>query len=140
MKKLLLLIAATLSLTSFSGTITSNGTGGGVWSAGGSWLGGIAPVAGDNAIIAAGDVITVGAATAITTVTVTGSISFTAVSTITVSGNLVMNPGSSIDGAGFTGTINVTGTFQAITGGIETIGRLNITINSTSQIDGTLTY
>jgi len=41
-------------------TITSNGTGGGNWSAGASWAGGVAPVLGtDDAIIAAGDTVTI---------------------------------------------------------------------------------
>lgn len=40
-------------------TISSNGTGGGNWSAGSSWTGGVAPVAGtDNATILSGDTIT----------------------------------------------------------------------------------
>lgn len=37
--------------------ITSNGTGGGGWSSGSSWIGGIAPGAGDRAIISSGDTI-----------------------------------------------------------------------------------
>lgn len=38
--------------------IASNGTGGGNWSVGASWTGGIAPVAGDTVTIANGDLIT----------------------------------------------------------------------------------
>ena len=38
--------------------ITSNGTGGGDWSAGGTWVGGSAPGAGDTATIAVGDTVT----------------------------------------------------------------------------------
>jgi fibronectin-binding autotransporter adhesin len=140
MVKNLFLAFIFLSINLFSNTITSNGTGGGNWSAGGSWLGGIAPVAGDNAIIAGGDVIVISVAnTPITNLTVTGSLSFTVTRTLTVSGNLIMNPGSSIDGTA-TGVVNVTGTFQAVSGGIETIGRLTINVTSTSQIDGALTF
>ena len=37
--------------------ITSNGTGGGVWSAGASWTGGVAPGEGDTCQIRSGDTI-----------------------------------------------------------------------------------
>lgn len=39
-------------------TITSNGTGGGDWSAGASWTGGVAPAGTDSVVIADGDTIT----------------------------------------------------------------------------------
>jgi len=39
-------------------TKTSNGAGGGSWSAGATWQGGIAPVDGDTVVIAAGDTVT----------------------------------------------------------------------------------
>lgn len=38
-------------------TITSNGTGGGLWSAGATWAGGILPADNDTVVIAAGDVV-----------------------------------------------------------------------------------
>jgi|GEM_PF-662299 len=38
-------------------TKTSNGTGGGEWSVGGTWVGGVAPVDGDTVVIAAGDTV-----------------------------------------------------------------------------------
>lgn len=43
-------------------TVYSNGTGGGVWSAGATWAGGVAPTATDNAVIVSGDRVVVGAA------------------------------------------------------------------------------
>lgn len=39
-------------------TITSNGTGGGLWSAGATWVGGSAPVDNDTVVIASGDTVT----------------------------------------------------------------------------------
>lgn len=39
-------------------TITSNGTGGGVWTTGSTWVGGVKPANNDAVVIAAGDVIT----------------------------------------------------------------------------------
>src|SRR5438552_1221536 len=51
-------------------TRTSNGTGGGTWATGGTWVGGVAPLSTDNAIIAAGDTVTLGGATTIVDVTI----------------------------------------------------------------------
>ncbi len=39
-------------------TKTSNGTGGGNWSAGSTWVGGVTPIDGDTVVIAAGDTVT----------------------------------------------------------------------------------
>ena len=49
---------------------TSNGTGGGTRATGTTWVGRVAPGAGDDAIIAAGDTVTLGGATSITNVTI----------------------------------------------------------------------
>lgn len=59
-------------------TKTSNGTGGGNWSAGATWAGGVAPVDGDTVVIAAGDTVTLdvditGWATGINGLTITSS-------------------------------------------------------------------
>ncbi len=43
------------------GTAQSNGTGGGPWSSGSTWQGGVAPVTGDNVIIRDGDQVTINA-------------------------------------------------------------------------------
>jgi hypothetical protein len=53
---------ATGNQTSSATTVYSNGTGGGVWSAGASWAGGVAPTSSDNAVIVSGDRVVVGAA------------------------------------------------------------------------------
>ncbi len=73
------------------------------------------------------------------TLPATGAIFFTGIKIVAMSGNLMMNPGSSIDGT-VTGIITVGGTFSAVIGGTETLGRLTITVASTSQIDGTLRF
>lgn len=58
MRKIILLFSIlSLGHIGFSATITSNGTGGGVFNAGGSWQGGTAPGAADDVIILEGDVI-----------------------------------------------------------------------------------
>ncbi len=50
------------SQTTATTTVYSNGTGGGVWSAGATWVGGVAPTSTDNAVIVSGDRVVVGAA------------------------------------------------------------------------------
>ncbi len=54
--------AASANQTTATTTVYSNGTGGGVWSAGASWAGGVAPTSSDNAVIVSGDRVVVGAA------------------------------------------------------------------------------
>ena len=61
----------------FAATITSNGTGGGSWSAGATWAGGVKPADDDAVTIAAGDSVlmdedTSGFANGLQTVTITG--------------------------------------------------------------------
>lgn len=94
--------------------ITSS-TGGGNWNAGGSWVGGVVPVAGDNVTIAVNASITVTANAACATITwAAGTISASRSLTInsgfslTVSGNITMVA----PGANFNRTISVAGTLN----------------------------
>ena len=83
--------------------ISSNGTGGGNWSAAASWAGGVVPAEGDNATIVAGDTITidqnitVGNDTATAAITVNGILdvpyNITADYTLTLKGDLIINSG-----------------------------------------------
>jgi Concanavalin A-like lectin/glucanases superfamily len=57
--------SGTISLTVTMTAITSNGTGGGTWATGSTWIGGVAPGAGQKAIIASGDTVTASATTTI---------------------------------------------------------------------------
>lgn len=91
-------------------TITSNGTGGGLWSAPSTWNGGVVPVDDDTVVIASGDTVTFdvdtsGFASGIAGITVTGTLT---VST-TTSSYLKMKASTYITGAG---TLNI-GTLAA---------------------------
>ena len=82
MKKLLyLILLLSISYNAFAATITSNGTGGGNFSAGATWAGGVEPADGDAIIIAAGDAVLMdrdaSAYTGFLTVTITGTASGT---------------------------------------------------------------
>lgn len=99
MKKILFLLCCSLffSIRTFAGNITSNGTGGGNWNATTTWVGGVVPVAGDNAIIAVGDVITITTNTAVTNITFTGgngsaTLQLNAGVVLTASGAVTINP------------------------------------------------
>src|SRR2546422_7296798 len=85
-----LLVGAVIVVSSsaaMGATITSNQTGN--WSTGTTWIGGVPPVAGDNAVIAAGHTVTLTANTAITGLTVNGTgILATGANTLGVSGSL----------------------------------------------------
>lgn len=82
-------------------TITSNGTGGGLWSAGATWNGGAVPVDNDTVVIASGDTVTFnvdtsGFANGINGMTITGTLK---VSTST-SSYMKMKASTVIVGAG----------------------------------------
>ena len=70
MKKIyfLLMAASVFSANAFATTITSAATGN--WNVGTTWAGGVAPVAGDNAVIANTHVVTLTANASITNVTI----------------------------------------------------------------------
>lgn len=83
-------------------TITSNGTGGGLWSAGATWVGGVAPVDADTVVIAAGDTVTFnvdtsGFANGIAGITITGTLKLTRT---TGTYYLKLKTGTTISGAG----------------------------------------
>jgi len=85
-------------------TITSNSTGGGLWSAGSTWVGGSAPVDNDTVVIASGDTVTydVDWSSAVTYpngingMTITGTLKLSR----TTSGYLKMKAATTIAGAG----------------------------------------
>ena len=76
-----LLLSLLLCSNAFAATITSNGTGGGSFSAGATWAGGTEPADGDAITIAAGDAVLMdrdaSAYTGFLTVTITGTASGT---------------------------------------------------------------
>jgi len=85
-------------------TKTSNGTGGGLFSAGATWVGGVAPIDNDTVVIAAGDVVTyesdwssaVTYPNGIAGMTITGTLKLSR----TTSGYLKMKAATTIAGAG----------------------------------------
>lgn len=117
---------ATGNQTSSTTTVYSNGTGGGVWSAGTSWAGGVAPTASDNAVIVSGDRVVVGAAaggSAFNVTVNTGGVLTASGSNITSSNSFFINVygttitandtmGTGVDGLSF----NIYNPYATITG------------------------
>src|SRR5256714_6698522 len=143
------------SKAAMAATITSNQSGN--WNTGSTWIGGVPPAAGDNAVIAAGHTVTLTANTTITGLTVnTTGVLATAALTLGVSGNLIVNGtingtgaitlsggGTSIDGSGSitnTGilTINAAHTFLS-TASLSFAGRIAISGAVTVTNNGTVT-
>ena len=73
------------STHAYAAAITSNGTGGGTWATGSTWAGGVSPVSTDNAIIAGGDIVTLGADAQIVDLTISGTLDASTY-TLTVTG------------------------------------------------------
>ena len=119
MKKIYLLLFTSLFVArSFAGIITSTGTGGN-WSATSTWVGGIAPAAGDDVIIANGATVTIDASVNCTNLTVgqgtSGILQYNTTAsarTLTVSGNMIINAGAIVrPGAsgGFANSLTIAG-------------------------------
>ncbi len=122
-------------------TRTSNGTGGGNWNAGASWAGGIAPAAGDNAIIAAGDQINLTTNQTCVNLTVNGTLNLSNNNrTLTVTGNLTFAGTGSVTGNGATRTINVTGNLAVNAGATSSLSGFTFSVTGTSAITGSLTF
>lgn len=104
-------------------TITSNGTGGGLWSAGATWAGGSVPVDNDAVVIASGDTVTFdvdqsGFADGIAGITITGTLKLSRSSgtyylklkaATTISGAGTFDCGTSGDKIPFTAKHTLTG-------------------------------
>ncbi len=137
----LILVLISFLQQSFSANITSNGTGGGNWNANASWSGGIIPTAGDNAIIAAGDIINVNVNSSITNLTINGTLNFNInLITLTASGNLIFNGTGATTGANATRALSVSGTMLVAVAATATVSGINFSIGGTSSLNGQLTF
>ncbi|HET6272650.1 MAG TPA: T9SS type A sorting domain-containing protein [Bacteroidota bacterium] len=127
-----------------SATITSAQSGN--WNSGPTWVGGVAPVAADNAVIASGHTVTLTVATSITNFTINSSGTLADGGfNLTVSGNLVLNGTWSGSGAGRlvmtgasatldgTGTINNANRLDMSTGSKTILATANLTFTGTNQ-------
>ncbi|RYZ49089.1 MAG: hypothetical protein EOP49_17145, partial [Sphingobacteriales bacterium] len=125
--------SAATAVTIGYGTVISNGTGGGLWSATSTWASGTVPLLSDNVTILNGDnvIVDVNANTnnLIVGGGVSGSVEFEPATarTLTVGGQLTINPGSSVMTSA-TGT--QTGHLLVIGGNILNNGILNLSTNS----------
>lgn len=90
-----LLILIIISSTTIAQTIFSNGTGGGQWNVGTTWLGGVAPDAGSDVVVAGGDSVYTTAGAVCRNLSVyDGGIFATTVDTVGVSETLTLEDGS----------------------------------------------
>lgn len=117
-KVLLFLLLIAFNRPILAATITSNGTGGGNWNLGTSWIGGTAPAPGDDVIISAGDAITVTASANCRSITIQDNASSLTVNnsvTLSLSNNLVLLATSNANAITLTnnGTISGIGSFEA---------------------------
>lgn len=125
----------------FAQTILSNGTGGGAWNLGASWSGGIAPGAGNDVVILAGDVITATTSQPCTNLTVAGTLSFNTNSvTISPSGNLTVTGAFAITGSNANRNLNVAGNLLSASGADGTVGGITMTIGGTTNLQGRVVF
>lgn len=107
----------------------------GDWNVGATWMGGVAPTAGDNATITAGHVVTINASSlAITNLTIDGTLAYGATpASFAVNGNLTVNSG---------GVFNVfqstTGKTLSVAGNITNNGTIDISVGTTTAGNLTL--
>jgi hypothetical protein len=124
-------------------TITSTGAGGD-WNVGGSWVGGVAPAATDDVIIASGATINVTTNQTCATLTIngTGILNFpTNTRTLTVTGTMTMNGNSQVTGNNNSRILSLQGDFNIPSGQAASIGGVRVTqaITGTFNLAGTFT-
>lgn len=115
--------------SSAAGNIVSNGTGGGLWSAGSTWVGGVAPSSGDNVTITAGDNVTIDMSPSILGLTVSGTLQYevTTARTLTLALGATINTGGSIlTGASGSVTTHV----LSVAGNVTNNGILDLSIGT----------
>jgi hypothetical protein len=132
--------ASASTTTSPPGNFTSNGTGGGLWSATSTWTNGALPSIGDNVTVQNGDNITIDVNANANNLTLNGSASIvfepTTARTLTVGANLTINTGASIM-TNATGT--QTGHILSVGGNLTNNGILNLSTN-TNTAGANLTF
>ncbi|PIQ49023.1 MAG: hypothetical protein COW03_06855 [Cytophagales bacterium CG12_big_fil_rev_8_21_14_0_65_40_12] len=141
-KVLFLILFLFLGALCFSQTV-SNGTGGGDWNVGASWVGGVVPPTGADVIIATGDVITISGPITnddINSLTLQGSgnLDFTGSETLIVATAITMSGTSSITGTANTHRIDAA-TFN-IPSGTASIGGIQLNVSGLTTVTGTLSF
>jgi len=116
-------------------TITSNGTGGGNWTLGTSWIGGSAPLAPDSVIVQSGDIIDMNANPGnCAYLAILGTLDFTTARTLNVTGDVMLNNLGSITGSS-TGTLSIGGSLNTAAGSETMAGSsVIITISITDSL------
>jgi hypothetical protein len=119
--------------TTGAGNIVSNGTGGGLWSLGSTWAGGVPPTSGDNVTISAGDVVTLDQTSTILGLTVSGTLQYevTTARTLNVGLDLNVNFASFLN-TGASGS--VTTHVLAVTGNIINNGSIDLSIGTAGTV------
>jgi len=129
MYRILLVICISLTFSiSYGANIFSNGTGGGDWALGASWVGGIAPGVGDQAFIVGGDNITVSSP-----ITVLNAIINNNSSTLTVNVGitLTVTDWMYINGTAINESVNIVnnGTINCVRMTVKDFSKINFSLN-----------
>lgn len=122
----------------FATTITSTGTGGN-WTTNATWSGNVAPVAGDDVIIASGATVSMDATSTCLSLTIngTGILDFpTNNIDLNLTNNLTMNGNSQITGNSNTRHLNVGGNLTVPVNQIGSIGGIRLNVTGTTNING----
>ncbi len=130
-------------ISSDAATITSTGAGGN-WNVGGTWVGGVAPLATDNAIIVNGATVNVTTNETIVNLTLNGNgiLNFnTNTRTLTVNGTMTMNGTSSVIGNANSRILSLQGDFNVPAGQSVSVGGIRIAqiVTGTFNLAGTFT-
>ncbi|MEP6952141.1 MAG: T9SS type A sorting domain-containing protein [Ginsengibacter sp.] len=132
MKKACLLLITVLFSVIAQSQISSNGTGGGLWSSTATWSGGVVPTASDDVTIKNGDAVTIDVAAVANSVNVgagaSGTLTFDAntAETLTVQTDVTIAPGGAFQSA-TTGT--VTTHVLSLAGNLTNNGTLDLSTN-----------
>ncbi|MBP6390028.1 MAG: hypothetical protein KA352_03965 [Flavobacteriales bacterium] len=135
------IVLLVLHTGAMAATVTSNGTGGGNWSVGGSWAGGAVPLATDHVVIAAGDQVNLNSDRTCVNLTVHGVLNLnTNTRTLTVNGSLTFTGVGSTNGNGASRVVNVGNGLVTSPGATTSISGFTLAVTGASAVQGSLTF
>jgi len=141
MKSIFLTVFTIVICLNYHAAIITSTAAGGNWSLGGSWIGGIVPVAGDEVIIQSGSSINLNVNATCLSLTLNGVLNFSTNNrTLTVNSFLTTSGNGSTTGNGASRILNVGSDLIVPVGNSITISGITLNVSGSTNIDGLINF